>query len=166
MALGKTKEECQKAVGILLTLLEKRGFVINFKKSELSPIKRFTYLGHVWDTAQMTVSLKPKREEKLRSTAVAISSQTRLTGKKASQFIGQVMSSLLAVPLARGRIRIFQRAFLKTCKTYKEFWKSFTISDGIKEELKFWKELPVGTSLPIKKSRHRIQMTTDGNLVI
>lgn len=163
LALGKTREECQAAANRLLKLLETRGFVINFKKSDLVPSKEFTYLGHVWNTRSMVVALKPKREDKLRATAKAIMGESSITGKKASQFIGQVMSSLLAIPLARGRIRSFQRKFLKTCKTYKEFWKKFAISEDIKQELKFWRDLPVGMSLPIKKPRHRMELATDGN---
>ena len=110
----------------------------------------------------MKVALKPQREVKIRATANFILRKEKITGKIASKFIGQVMSSLLAVPLARARIRRMQHSFLKTCPTYKEFWRSFVLSDEIKLELRFWKDLPDGTCLPIKKPRHAMQMTTDG----
>ena len=114
----------------------------------------------------MTVGLKASREVKLRATAALISSKSRVNGKLASQFVGQVMSTMLSVPLAKARIRTFQWNFLKTCKTYKEYWRSFAVSEDIKKELKFWEQLPEGVCLPIKKPRHVIQMSTDGKQML
>ena len=131
LTLGKDTEECEKAVGRLLNILKARGFVINYKKSDLSPTKIFTYLGHVWNTDTMMVSLKPQREVKIRDTASSILNKKKVCGWKAAQFIGQVMSSLMAIPLARANIRKLQWRFIKTCPTYKEFNRSFLISEDI-----------------------------------
>lgn len=163
LTLGKDTEECEKAVGRLLNILKARGFVINYKKSDLSPTKIFTYLGHVWNTDTMMVSLKPQREVKIRDTASSILNKKKVCGWKAAQFIGQVMSSLMAIPLARANIRKLQWRFIKTCPTYKEFNRSFLISEDIQKELEFWRDLEKGASLPIKKPRHVIQMATDAS---
>ena len=108
LVLGGDKGDCQKSVDRLLAILKARGFVINYKKSDLNPNTEFTYLGHVWQTRDMKVGLKPSREIKLRRTATSIIAKKKINGKLASQFIGQVMSTLLSVPLAKARIRTFQ----------------------------------------------------------
>ena len=72
LTLGKDAEECEKAVGRLLNILKARGFVINYKKSDLSPTKIFTYLGHVWNAETMMVSLKPQREVKINEVVKSV----------------------------------------------------------------------------------------------
>ena len=55
LIVALTKEECQRSVAIVRTMLEKMGFIINLPKSCLEPMREFVYLGYLWDTVNWTV---------------------------------------------------------------------------------------------------------------
>ena len=54
---GSSVEECHKATLIVLQTLERRGFVVNFRKSRLPPAKLFEWLGIHWNTSEALLSL-------------------------------------------------------------------------------------------------------------
>ena len=63
--LHQQEEGLIKIRGLTLDVLEGLGFLINYKKSELSPIQRINFLGFTVDLLSMTISLP---EEKIQST--------------------------------------------------------------------------------------------------
>ena len=66
LVIASSFSECERCVNIVLGLLRKLGFLLNEKKCSLVPSQNFVYLGFVWNTVAWKVSLKPKREEKVR----------------------------------------------------------------------------------------------------
>ena len=104
LVLGMSVEECSHHVALLLAAIEEFGFLLNEKKSSLSPTRAFTYLGLVWDTTSWSVSLKPEREEKIRSHASQLIEASLATCRLVSAFLGRTGSSAGAIPLARARV--------------------------------------------------------------
>ena len=50
-----------------MRLYDKLGFVINLKKSQISPIQRTGILGFVIGSVKMIVTLTPKKKQKLKA---------------------------------------------------------------------------------------------------
>ena len=105
----------------MLKLLRRLGFLLNIKKCNLVPSQKFTYLGHIWNTVEWTVQLKTEREIKLRKAAVKLGAHTMAKCRDVAAFIGRVQSVVLAVPLARARVRMLQWDFLASCVTEQDF---------------------------------------------
>ena len=145
----------------MLKLLRRLGFLLNIKKCNLVPSQKFTYLGHIWNTVEWTVQLKTEREIKLRKAAVKLGAHTVAKCRDVAAFIGRVQSVVLAVPLARARVRMLQWDFLASCVTEQDFNKNMEISGTAREELKFWENIPEGLSLPITWPATTSTVTTD-----
>ena len=62
---GDTYEECLKNVLATLEILQDLGFVIHATKSVLIPTQRITFLGFIFDTLAMTITLTKEKKNKL-----------------------------------------------------------------------------------------------------
>ena len=65
LIIATSEELCRLHVQMLLKEIQKFGFLLNEKKSNLIPTQIFAYLGLVWDSVAWSVSLKPEREENI-----------------------------------------------------------------------------------------------------
>ena len=109
------------------------------------------------------VAVKPEREEKIRKNAHELMRSSEATCRVISAFLGRTGSTVGAIPLARARVRLPQWSFLSVC-TSPEFYDSYmTLSVEVKEELRFWAELPTGLSLPITLGESSGTVTTDAS---
>ena len=61
--LHQQEEKLLEARGLALDLLESLGFLVNYKKSELSPVQKITFLGFVIDSLEMKISLPSEKVE-------------------------------------------------------------------------------------------------------
>jgi len=68
LVFGSCREACESAVSYCLQLLQSLGFVINFKKSQLIPSQQIRYLGFVFDSVNMSVSLPEDKRKKSNQT--------------------------------------------------------------------------------------------------
>ena len=95
---------------------------------------------------EWTVQLKTERQIKLRKAALKLGAHTMAKCRVIAAFIGRVQSVVLAVPLARARVRMLQWDFLASCVTEQDFNKNMEISGTAREELKYWENIPEGLS--------------------
>ena len=163
LVIASSKELCDKHVALLLDAVSQFGFLLNEKKSTLTPSQSFLYLGLVWNTILWTVSVRPDREVKLRSNARELIASSSVSCRAVSVFLGRTNSTAGAVPLARARVRTLQWEFLAVCTEPHLFDTHMVISSDAKEELKFWAELPSGISSPITVSQSTGTVTTDAS---
>ena len=124
LIVAVTFEECEYKLAVVLNLLRRLGFLLNIKKCNLVPSQKFTYLGHVWDTVDWTVQLKPEREHKLRKAAGKLAASTVAKCREVAAFIGRVQSVVLSVPFARAKVSMLQWDFLASCVSEQDFNKN------------------------------------------
>ena len=161
LVIASSFSECERCVNIVLGLLRNLGFLINEKKCSLVPSQEFVYLGFVWNTVTWAVSLKPKREEKVREAAAKLLRSDFSKCRDVSVFLGTVQSTTTAVPLARGLVRKLQWEFIASCVTEADYDNLMNISDSARDELLYWANLPCGLSLPITLQSSAFTVTTD-----
>ena len=161
LVLGKDREDCRQRVLYVLQSLRNLEFMINSSKSQLEPSQHFTYLGLRWDTVSWQISLKPDREVAIRSRAQHILSQGFVTCREVARLVGQVLSSRVAIPLARARIRRTQWELIKSCPDETQLNSYMYLSEEAEEELSFWTNLESGLSLPISVPESTQSLATD-----
>ena len=117
------------------TMYESLGFTINGKKSSLVPSQTLVYLGFVWDTVHMKISLPIEKVEKIVEFSRYVLRSSSVTIRCLARLIGLYVSSFPAVLLAP----FFYRE-LEKCKTehLNRFDKNFEahaiLSDAAKLE--------------------------------
>ena len=113
---GDTFQHCLKNITLTVYLLRSLGFTIHPEKSVLIPTQKLKFLGFIIDSLSMTISLAPKKREK-------IYNYCRLLLSPASHTIRQVSSTiccLVAVCPAVKYGRLFYRN-IEICKNIVTF---------------------------------------------
>ena len=62
LTIANCYEKCLENVRIIVSLLEKLGFIINYEKSDLIPKQTCTYLGFVINTQDCTLTLTENKK--------------------------------------------------------------------------------------------------------
>ena len=110
---SKDPESCARDVQKLLNLIEKLGWIVNLKKSELKPTQDLEFLGYRFNLPEGLVYPNQKKLDKLRILAVSIFQGLSTTPRKLMSQIGVMAYMEKTVPLGRIHMRPFQW-FLKT----------------------------------------------------
>lgn len=65
LLFGNTASLCKYNIDETVTFLEQLGLIINNKKSKFTPSNICTYLGFIYDSINMTISLPKEKKEKI-----------------------------------------------------------------------------------------------------
>ena len=135
LVIGKSKDECERNLQSVLTLLQELGFLINWKKSNLCPSQRFLFLGLLWDTTLGQICLPQTKLSKLQALAspMLLSSPTY---RQLQVLLGHMTASIPAVPLIRLHARPLQRDLAAVYSTPRHSNLQVSLSPGSLESLR------------------------------
>ena len=68
--------------------LEHLGFVVNYAKSQLEPVRQIEYLGFILDTVAMLVQLPPEKVQNIRQKCMEMMSNTHVTVRVLAKLLG------------------------------------------------------------------------------
>ena len=102
---GDTYAECKANVLATLDILQELGFVVHSKKSVLDPTQRIIFLGFVFDTIAMTITLTQEKKNKILKLGNDILRKDQVSIRCISKFLGNLTSSFDGVPLGRMHYR-------------------------------------------------------------
>lgn len=161
LLLASDRDTCTEQVVWLYDFLSSLGFLINDRKSDLVPKQTFQYLGLVWDTVHMTISLSEERVLKIRKRALVVTQNRVISCKQAASLEGSIISAIEGVPYARAKGRHLQHAISEVDLADYDFSKPLVVSNEVKQEAVFWRDLPMGLTTPIKPPLATQVITTD-----
>ena len=164
LARAKDRDTCARDVQKLITLVEKLGWIVNLKKSELNPTQDLEFLGYRFNLREGLVYPNQKKVDKLKILAVSILQGHTTTPRKLMSLIGVMASMEKTVPLGRIHMRPFQW-FLKTNWQFPQSLdKIVPISQLIKDHLAWWMDpqnILKGSNL--HQREHNMLMFTDAS---
>ena len=160
LILADSPQEATSHCSRLRSLLDRLGFTINLKKSELTPVQSFVYLGLRWDSVQMTVSLPKDKRADIRCCADNLLKTSHLTSRKLLRFLGKANFASIAVPRGRLWCRPIQRCVLKG---QSKIFKKVTLSPEARQAVLWWTALRVYHS-PLWFPETSQTMTTDASI--
>ena len=99
-----------------MDLLGEMGFIINHGKSNLTARQIALYIGYVFDTSSMRISLPFEKTSKISDSARAIISPRTCSVRALARIIGLIVSSFRAVLPAKLHYRSLERLKLQTLK--------------------------------------------------
>ncbi|VEN60731.1 unnamed protein product [Callosobruchus maculatus] len=126
------KGQAEKAIAFLMNL----GWVVNFGKSILSPVKECVFLGLLWNTTKNTVALPPRKRRALKRDLRTLLSNHSWSWVTAKKILGKLNFAAFPVPLGRLHMREMQRA----CHRLPE-WKprkAFPVPPPALMEMRWW----------------------------
>jgi hypothetical protein len=140
-------------------LLERLGFSLNLKKSELTPVQSFTYLGLAWDSVNQTVALPPDKRADIQETASRILASKRVTSRTLQRFLGKANFACIAVPHGRLMCRPIQRCVLKGNT---RMFQPVSLPPEARQAVRWWAALKVSTN-PLWFPETSVTLTTDAS---
>lgn len=137
--LAKTKEEMSQVSSRVINHLTSLGFLINQEKSILTPLHKQEFLGFVFNSVKMEITVPVKKINKLISRIKqALQTQTGSYRWYAS-LIGKMTSMIPAIGEALLHIRHLQRDLAHSLHLHHQRWEApFLLSNNSRTELTWW----------------------------
>lgn len=134
VVMGQTLEECQQAHTALLTLLGTLGFSVSWKKCQSSS-RRVKYLGVIFDSAAMSLTLPQDKLDKLRNEMIFFKNRRFATKHQLQKLVGLLCH---CSKLIKGG-RTFSHRVIMLLKGLPEGNPRITLTQGFKLDLHWWR---------------------------
>ena len=131
--VGDTYEECWEAMQVLLRLLRKLGFAINYSKIE-GPTTSLVFLGILLDSVRMVLELPQRRLHELRKCLLHYQSRAKVTKKDLQSLAGKLNWASQCV--YGGRFHL--RRILDRIATLKQPWHRTRVTSDMKADMAWW----------------------------
>ena len=97
LILGNSEQECRKNVKLTVSLLENLAFLVNYEKSYLQPKQTCKFLGYVFDSVNMQITLPDEKHNRAFSLISFFLTQKKCKIRQFAWFIGTLVSICPAV---------------------------------------------------------------------
>ena len=138
-------EECSWAVAECVRTLETMGFLLNWEKSEVSPVQRITWLGPHWDSVSEVLSLPPDSALKIAQKVKIFLERDVATRRDLESLLGSMVFVGQWLPEAKLH-KNFCLPFLSLFPLNRK--TSVPIPEGLRSALLWWTS-PLNISRPV-----------------
>ena len=136
LILAQTIQMTRECLATALELLLSLGFVINLKKSVLSPTQKIEFLGFQIDSQRM---IMPQQKVKsLKQRARHLSRVSQLLVREIAQILGLMISVQPAILPAPLFYRNIERLKIRTLREQMSYDAKITMTEGAKSDLHWW----------------------------
>lgn len=149
--------------GLALDLLENLGFLINYKKSELSPVQNISFLEFMIDSVGMRISLPSEKVDSTVREAKKFLINQQISTRQLAHMIGIFSSTIPAIFPAPHHYRELQ-ALKHWALRSGGYSSTVTLSEGAKRDLEWWiSNLDKMNGHPIHRDQPALIITTDAS---
>lgn len=134
-----TRESCQKQVESITSLIRYLGFLINIKKSELTPSQEFTFLGVSFNLVRGTVCPAPHRLATFRLLLGKLTEQSTASPRDLHRLLGHMESFAQLLPGAKAAKRELQMQLIMRWD-YSHWDKHIPLTTWFKTAVASWLE--------------------------
>ena len=149
-------ELCSLHMEILVIVISSLGYAVSFDKSELVPAQVREYLGLLWHSDNMTVSLPEAKRLKIVATASDMLRAGSVSVRNLRSFLGYLEAARHAIPLASLHFRNLQillRPHIRVGHHLANPDHLLAIDAGGGEDLTFWSNLtPACAAAPLRRA--------------
>lgn len=163
LCLGSSYEECLRNVKETVKLLECLGFVINYDKSNLQPQTSCKFLGFIYDTTDMTLSLPLDKRNKIASLVQKYSELPTVSIRNFSQLIGVLVAACPAVRYGWLYTKILERNKYLLLQKHGTFDVKVKLPHNILSDLNWWSQNIYKVNNPIKPQHYALEIYTDAS---
>lgn len=166
LCIGNTYLECQDNVKKTLSLLQCLGFVVNFNKSMLEPRQVCRFLGFMYNTVEMTLSLPDDKRKGIMQLVQKFIKRPRCTIRQLSQFIGVLTAACPAVKYGWLYTKTLERQKYLALTQFENFEVKIKLPVDVLPDLYWWKDniLTTYNSLRFDK-KFKLEIFTDASLI-
>jgi len=139
LLLGSSLEDCQLNVSVTISLLQSLGIVVNVCKSVTTPSTSIQFLGLVYDSTDLCVSLPPDTQSRLLRTCLSLSCATSSSLRQWTSFIGLLNFACRTLIYGRLYIKRFERlAYLGYLLHPHDMDGSISLPPSLQPDFRWW----------------------------
>lgn len=165
LIISQTKENAQKDVDFVKTLLMELGFIINNIKSNLVPVQKCLYLGFVFDSVIGEMSLPVKKRENIVKQILEIVAKKQCSILVLAKLIGKLVAAGPATKYGWVYLKRLEMAkFRALTAANNSYNRKIVISPSIINDLMWWhKTLSKGTGIQIFNQGFELEVYSDAS---
>ncbi|XP_058789582.1 uncharacterized protein LOC131663277 [Phymastichus coffea] len=144
LCIGKKYKECENNVLNTISLLERLGCVMNYKKSNLIPSKVCTYLGVLVKSEDCVIELTNKKKENILKILQRFKKLSACRILEFAKMLGKLVAACIAVEYGWLYTKLMERDKLRALnKSRGSYLGHMTISKDVLRDIEWWiKTLP------------------------
>lgn len=122
LIMARSKEEARRHLATAMELLVALGFIINLKKSTLTPTQELEFLGFLLNSHNMTIGLPTHKLHALKKMARRMADQKRTTLRELASLLGMMVAAhpaILPAPLHYRHLESARSRAIQNGCTYK-----------------------------------------------
>lgn len=165
LLMGKNFVDCQENVAFTIKILESLGFIINYKKSVLIPSKICKFLGFIYNSENMSISIPDNKKEQLIKFINSIIYTEKCKIRQFARLIGKLISVCPAVQYGWLYTKMLERQkYLALQKCSLDYNQTIEISSEICRDLRWWlNKIPTATN-SIRVDYFHLEIYSDASL--
>ena len=140
LVAAATEQEAKLHTLMVRAQLEKLGFLINDKKSTLTPTRQIEHLGFRIDTVRMALTVPGHKIRDLRREAVKMLNATTFQLRRLAAFIGRAMSMTAAIFPARLKTRALLQVQNRALADQCNWTDPITLDESARKDLTWWQD--------------------------
>ena len=164
LVMAQTLKEISQAKETLIFLLQNLGFVINFKKSQLTPVIEIEFLGLVINSVNMTLALPQEKVLDIQNKCAQLIASPKTTIMELTKLLGKLSFTAQAVLPGRIQCRYLQQQQIQAVREANSYQTKVKLNQQSLTELKWWKEnLLLQNGKPLKIGMPQLIIQTDAS---
>ncbi|XP_034945012.1 uncharacterized protein [Chelonus insularis] len=164
LCLGHSVEECMENLHQTINLLEKLGFIVNFKKSKLNPERRCKYLGFILDSSLMRVELPEEQKLAVQKQIKDLKKKSTIKIREFAKVIGSVVACYSAVEYGLLHCRSFEKAKIRALEKNRGYFDAvMTIPKSALTEWDWWLKTLPNASRKIRNNHYERTVYSDAS---
>lgn len=161
--VGSDYQECANNVLITRKTLEYLGFIINYEKSQLTPNMCCKFLGFVFNTTNMTISLPQEKKSRIKESAKLFLHIKKCTIRKFAEFIGLLTSACPAVRYGWVYTKLFEREKFLSLNYSKNYNKIMHLGSNLRNDFIWWVDNIDNSFSSIKNDNYELEIYSDSS---
>jgi hypothetical protein len=164
--VARTFNDCLASINKVTALLQRLGFIINCEKSVTVPTTRLEFLGFIFDSNNMTVSLPTDKVDKIVARCKELKLSTVITIQTIAEIIGIMISYCEASDEGLLHYRALERDKTNALKLHNgDFRGAMGVSEHGWEDISWWEANAHSTCKLIWRPAPSIVISSDASLL-
>ncbi|XP_066586787.1 uncharacterized protein [Prorops nasuta] len=164
LCIGESFEDCLRNVRASIKTLESLGFLINYEKSKLVPLKIRKFLGFELDSEKMMLYIPQERKREIRMLVTKFLRLEKIQIRKFASLIGSLVAVSHAVRYAWLYIKRMERLrYISLLKNNGRYESVLRLSIEAREDLIWWRDNILNAESPIKEDIFDCVIFTDAS---
>ncbi|CAH2226594.1 jg17276 [Pararge aegeria aegeria] len=163
LCIGDTCDQCMDNVNETLKLLNCLGFVVNYDKSNLIPRQSCKFLGFVYHTKSLSISLSPDKRVKITELVTKFTKLPPCSIREFARLIGILVAACPAAKYAWMYTKILERQKYLALLKHVNYEAKIKLSDNLLDDLRWWSSNIDTTSNFMRQPNFQFEIYSDAS---